>query len=142
MVLPGGDIVDTSSSGWRDAVRDAANADIPLVFDGLGGPLIGEMAALLNRGGTVVCYGALAGPMANLNLLVPKALTLRGVSISTWHSDTTPEERSEDLAAAIWIARTVPQIYAGYQAFDLTDLGAAIDAVSAPGKPGNVLLNF
>jgi hypothetical protein len=30
----------------------------------------------------------------------------------------------------------------GYQAFDLGDLDAAVDAVSLPGKTGNVLLKF
>lgn len=140
--LSGGDIVDTSSSDWQDVVRRAAGGNIPVVFDGLGGSLIGDIAALLNIGGTVVSYGALAGRTADLNLFVPKALTLRGVTLGTWRSDTTPEERSEDVVEAIRIARTVPRIYAGYREFDLADLGAAIDAVSAPGKTGNVIIKF
>ncbi|PLZ00718.1 alcohol dehydrogenase [Burkholderia sp. WAC0059] len=141
-VLPGGDIVDTSSGGWQDAVRKAAGGDIPVVFDGLGGSLIGDIAALLNMGGTVVSYGALAGRMADLNLFVPRALTLRSVTLGTWRNDTTPEEHGEDMAEAIRIARAVPRIYAGYREFDLADLDTAIDAVSAPGKTGNVILKF
>jgi NADPH:quinone reductase-like Zn-dependent oxidoreductase len=140
--LPGGDIVDTSSSDWQSAVREASGGDIPVVFDSVGGALIGDLSALLNIGGTVFSYGALAGRTADLNLFVPKALTLRGVTIGTWRSDTTLEERSEDMTEAIRIARSVPQIYASYREFDLADLGAAIDAVSAPGKTGNVILKF
>ncbi|MGQ7932553.1 zinc-binding dehydrogenase [Paraburkholderia sediminicola] len=141
-VLPGEDIVDTSSSDWQDAVRKAAGGDVPVVFDGLAGALLGDIAALLNMGGTIVSYGALAGRMADLNLFVPKALTLRSVTIGTWRSDTTPDERNEDMTEAIRIARAVPEIHGGYREFDLTDLGAAIDAVSAPGKAGNVILKF
>jgi NADPH:quinone reductase len=128
--------------GWQDAVRKAAGDDIPVVYDGLGGPLVNEMATLLNTGGLVVSYGALAGATANLNLFVPKALTMRGVTLGTWRGDTTPEERGEDMAEAIRIARQFPAIFAGYREFDVSHLGAAIDAVSAPDKTGNVILEF
>ncbi|MGJ7512319.1 alcohol dehydrogenase catalytic domain-containing protein [Variovorax sp. GT1P44] len=139
---PGGHIIDTSSRDWQHAVRSVSDGDLQIAFDGVGGALLGEVAELLGIGGTVIFYGALAGAMASLPLFVSKSLKLVGVTIGTWYGDTTPQVRSEDMAAAIQIARTNPQLFDGYQEFDLGDLDAAIDAVSVPGKTGNVLLNF
>ena len=141
-VLPGGSIVDTSSNDWQETVTKASDGDIAVALDGLGGRVIGEIAELLNPGGTVVSYGVLAGSTANLNLFVSKSLRLAGVTIGTWRNDTPSQQRSEDMAEAIRLVRTTPQLFDGYQEFDLSDLDAAIDAVSAPGKTGNILLKF
>ncbi|PLZ01935.1 alcohol dehydrogenase [Burkholderia sp. WAC0059] len=141
-VLPGAEIVDTSSHGWQDAVRSGARGDIPVVFDGVGGPLLGELAALLNPGGTVVTYGALGARLADLNLFVPKSLTLRGVTIGTWRTESSPDTCREDVSSAIRIGREFPALFAGYREFGLAELPAAIDAVSSPHKRGNVVLKF
>ncbi|WP_208453501.1 alcohol dehydrogenase catalytic domain-containing protein [Burkholderia gladioli] len=141
-VLPGADIIDTSSDGWQDEVRRQAAGDVTVVLDGVGGPLLGELAALLNVGGTVIAYGALGGRTADLNLFAPKALTLHGVTIGTWRADSTATERTEDLCAAIRIAREFPALFSRYREFGLSELSAAIDAVSAPGKTSNVILKF
>lgn len=140
--LPGGKIIDTSSADWHQSVRQAISGDISVIFDGIGGPLLGDIAALLDDGGTVISYGSLAGRMSDLNMFVPKSLTLRGVNIGTWNRDSTPGERSEVKAEALRIARDMPEIFAGFKEFDLTDLGGAIKAVSAPNKSGNVILRF
>lgn len=102
--LPGGYIIDTSSCDWQEAVRSASGGDIPIAFDCVSGPLLGEVVELLGVGGTVISYGMLAGAMANLTLFVSKSLLLVGVTIGTWHWDTTPQERGEDMAAAIRMA--------------------------------------
>lgn len=63
-------------------------------------------------------------------------------TIGTWKADTEPEKQAQDIATAIDIARMQPQIFAGVRAFDLSDLGAAIAAVTEPRKTGNVVLRF
>ena len=141
-LLPGGDIIATETKGWQDAVHDAAGGDIPLVIDGVGGPLVTESGWLLNVGGALVSYGLLDGRPADLTMFLPKALTLRGATMATYESDTQPDEQARDIAAAIEIARSAPQVFEGTSVFDLADLSAAIDAVSAPTKRGNVLLSL
>lgn len=141
-LLPGGDIINTGLHGWQESVRELSHNDIPIVFDGLGSALFEDMTDLLNVGGTFVSYGMLTGATADLTPVVMKALRLTGVTINTWRNDTTQQERSEDMAAAIRCARTNPQLFAGYREFALAELSTAIDAVSAAGKTGNVLLKF
>lgn len=123
-------------------MRNAAQGDVPLVLDGVGGALIAEMALLLNTKGVLVSYGLLAGDPADLTMFIPKALTLRGVTLGTWRTDATSEEVAMDMVAAIEIARSVPQIFAEFREFELSDLDTAITAVTTPGKTGNVILKF
>ncbi len=141
-ILPGGDIIHTASTGWQEHVRRAAEGDLRLVIDGVGGPMVAEIGRLLSTQGTVVSFGLLDGGPADLTMFLPKGLTLRGVTIGTWQADTPPEEQAQDIATAIDIARTEPQVYDGFRVFDLSDLGAAITAVAAPKKSGNVLVKF
>jgi len=141
-LLPGDDIVATGTTGWQDAVRDAAGGNIPLVIDGVGGPMIAESGWLLNVGGALISFGLLDGSPADLTMFLPKALTLRGATIGTWAADTAADEQAQDIAAAVDVARTATRVFEGSRVFQLSDLGAAIDAVTAPTKTGNVLLAF
>lgn len=141
-ILPGGDIIHTANPAWQDAVRHAANADIPLVIDGVGGPMVGETGQLLNTQGLMVSFGLLDGGPSDLTMFLPKGLSLQGATIGTWRADTAPDEQAKDIAAAIEVARAQPRIFAGFQAFDLSDLKAAVEATTMPGKTGNVILNF
>lgn len=141
-LLPGDDIISTSAVRWQDAVRHTASNDIPIIIDGVGGSMIAESGRLLNTAGALVSFGLLDGGPADLTMFLPKALTLRGATIGTWQDDTTADERSQDIAAAIEIARSVPEVFSGASIFSLSDFRRAIDAVSAPAKQGNVLLSF
>lgn len=142
VTLPGGDIIDTATAGWQEAVRDAAAGDIALAVDGVGGGLVGEIGALLNVRGRLVSYGLLADAPADLTLFVPKALSLLGASIGTWTADVTPEIRAQDMRAAIEIGRNAPEIFAEFRDFALSELDGAITAVTARGKTGNIVLKF
>jgi NADPH2:quinone reductase len=142
VTLPGGDIIDTATAGWQEAVRGAAAGGIALAVDGVGGELVGEIGALLNVRGRLVSYGMLADAPADLTLFVPKALSLLGASIGTWAADATPEVRVEDMRAAIEIGRGAPEIFAEFRHFELSELDRAITAVAARGKTGNVVLKF
>ena len=140
--LPGGHIVDMATQGWQTVVRNLAQDDLTLAFDGVGGPLVGEIGALLAANGRMISYGLLDGTAADLTQFLPKALSLIGVTIGTWSVDTTPDVRAQDMRAAIEIGRTMPAIFGESREFKLSELPSAISAVTAPGKVGNVILEF
>jgi NADPH2:quinone reductase len=140
--LPGGHIVDMATEGWQAVVRNLAQGDLTLAFDGVGGALVGEIGALLSMSGRMISYGLLDGTAADLTLFLPKALSLIGVTIGTWSVDTAPDVRAQDMRAAIEIGRTVPGIFGESREFKLSELPSAISAVTAPGKIGNVILKF
>jgi NADPH2:quinone reductase len=141
-VLPGGDIISIAAEGWQATVRTAALGDVLLVFDGVGGALVGEIGALLSTRGRMISYGLLADAPVDLSMFAPKALWLIGVTIGTWSADSTPEVRAQDMRAAIELGRAMPQLFAGSREFELSELPDAIAAVTAPGKRGNIILRF
>jgi NADPH2:quinone reductase len=141
-ILPGGDIVATATEGWQGLVRGAAEGNIPLVLDGVGGSLVGEMGSLLNANGRLISYGLLADSPADLTMFVPKSLSLSGVTIETWGADSPPEERLQDMQVAIELGRSAPHLFPISREFALFELREAIIAVTAPNKPGNVILQF
>jgi NADPH:quinone reductase-like Zn-dependent oxidoreductase len=141
-ILSGGHIVDTATEGWQAMVRRLARDELQLALDGVGGSLVGEIGALLGTKGRMISYGLLDGTPADLTLFLPKALSLIGVTIGTWSTDTAPEMRARDMQEAIAIGRTAPAIFAEFREFELTELPAAISAVNTPGKTGNVILKF
>lgn len=131
-----------ASEGWRAAVHNAAQNDLQLALDGVGGSLVGEIAALLGTNGRMISYGLLDGRPADLAVFLPKALSLIGVTIGTWNAETAPDVRAQDMRQAIEIGRTTPAIFADFREFELSELLDAINAVTAPGKSGNVILKF
>lgn len=141
-LLPVTDIVSTETNGWQDAVRKAAGDDIPLIIDGVGGKMVTESGWLLNEGGTLISFGLLAKGPADMTMFLPKALTLRGATIGTWHSETSAEDQARDYDTAIDIARTSPKLFDSGSTFDLSDINAAVDAATSPKKQGNVLISF
>ncbi|BBJ46972.1 hypothetical protein SSPO_096900 [Streptomyces antimycoticus] len=107
----------------------------------MGGSLTGELAGLLDDGGTLIIYGQLGSgstPLESL-ALTPRALTVRGVSIGQWMT-RTPEERAEDVAFAARLAATAPELFEVAAGYDLADFAKAVDHVRRPGKSGTVLL--
>lgn len=141
-MLPGGHIIDTSQPNWQETVRDAAGGDVALVTDGVGGPLIAEIAGLLCQHSRIALYGLLSDAPADLSQFLMKSLSLVGVTIGTWGSDTSPADQDGDRQAAITAARRHPALFAGHRTFDLAALNEAVVAVTAPGKFGNILLTF
>ena len=140
--LPSGDIIVTAGEGWQDAVRAAAEGDIALVVDGVGGAMVGELAALLNTKGRLVSYGLLGDAPADLTLFAVKSLSLIGATIGAWSADTDGEAQAQDMRAAIEIGRSAPELFAESRGFELSDLDTAIAAVTAPGKTGDIILKF
>jgi NADPH:quinone reductase-like Zn-dependent oxidoreductase len=140
--FPGIPALSTDDADWRAQVRDATGGrGARVVLDAVGGSLTGELAGLLDDGGTLITYGQLGDgstPLESL-ALTPRALTVRGVSIEQWMA-RTPEERAEDVAFAARLAATEPDLFEVAGRYDLADFAQAIDHVRRPGKSGTVLL--
>lgn len=140
--FPGIPALSTDDANWRAQVRDATGGrGVRVVLDAVGGSLTGELAGLLDDGGTLITYGQLGGGSTALEslALTPRALTVRGVSIEQWMG-RTPEERAEDVAFAARLAATEPDLFEVAGRYDLADFAQAIDHVRRPGKSGTVLL--
>jgi hypothetical protein len=75
-------------------------------------------------------------------MFVHKSLSLSGVTIGTWGADSPPEERAQDMQVAIELGRSAPHLFPVSREFALFELPEAIIAVTAPNKPGNVILKF
>ncbi|WP_328498869.1 zinc-binding dehydrogenase [Streptomyces sp. NBC_00414] len=140
--FPGLPTISTADADWRTQVRDATGGrGAQVVLDAVGGSLTGELAGLLDDGGTLITYGQLGSgstPLESL-ALTPRALTVRGVSIGRWMT-RTPEERAEDVAFAARLAATAPELFEVAACYDLADFAKAVDHVRRPGKSGTVLL--
>lgn len=140
--FPGLPTVSTADADWRAQVRDATGGrGARVVLDAVGGSLTGELAGLLDDGGTLITYGQLGSgstPLESL-ALTPRALTVRGVSVGQWTA-RTPEERAEDVAFASRLAVTAPELFEVAASYDLADFAKAVDHVRRPGKSGTVLL--
>ncbi|MFD6286747.1 zinc-binding dehydrogenase [Streptomyces sp. NPDC060205] len=134
--------VSTADADWRTQVRDATGGrGAQVVLDAVGGSLTGELAALLDDGGTLITYGQLGSgstPLESL-ALTPRELTVRGVSISRWMT-RAPGERAEDVAFATDLAATAPELFEVAAEYDLADFAQAVGHVRRPGKSGTVLL--
>ncbi|WP_435195196.1 zinc-binding dehydrogenase [Streptomyces sp. NRRL F-5630] len=134
--------ISTADTDWRAQVREATGGRRPRVaLDAVGGSLSGELAGLLDDGGTLITYGRLGSgstPLESLPLM-RRALTVRGVSIERWMT-RTPEERAEDVAFATRLAATAPDLFEVAARYDLAEFPKAVDHVRRTGKSGTVLL--
>ncbi|GAB2735115.1 alcohol dehydrogenase catalytic domain-containing protein [Kitasatospora kifunensis] len=134
--------VSSARPGWRTQVREAAgNRGVPVVLDAVGGSLTRDLTSLMADGGTLIRYGMLGSGSTGLEslALVPRELTIRGVSVGRWLS-RTPQERAKDVAFAARLAETDPDLFEVAGTYDLADYAAAIAHVRRPGKSGTVLL--
>ncbi|MCD1586702.1 hypothetical protein E0L35_03690 [Halomonas sp. ATBC28] len=141
-ILPGGHVISTNAEGWQYEVRNVARGDIALAVDGVGGPMLTDLSRLLATKGRVVLYGTLADAPSDMTLYSHKALTVTGTTILTWQDDTTPKERDADMRAAIEVGLAQKNVFGGSSEFTLKELDKAINAVTAPGKSGNIILKF
>jgi NADPH:quinone reductase-like Zn-dependent oxidoreductase len=134
--------VSTADADWSEQVRAATGGrGARVVLDAVGGSHTVELVALLEDGGTLISYGALGSgstPLESLPL-IPRELTVRGVSVLHWLSGT-PEERAEDVAFAVRLAETAPELFDVADTYELADFSEALAHVRRPGRTGTVLL--
>ncbi|KIF75534.1 alcohol dehydrogenase [Streptomyces sp. 150FB] len=136
--------VSTSDDDWHEQVHAATGGKgARVVLDALGGSHTPRLAELLADGGTLVLYGGLnAGPqptpLESLNL-IGRELTIRGASITRWMT-RAPAERAEDVAAAVELGVTAPELFEVAAEYDLADYAEAIRHLHRPGRTGAILL--
>lgn len=97
---------------------------------------------MLRQHGRIALHGLLIDAPADVSRFLTKSLSLVGVTIDTWGSDTSPAEQDGDRQAAIIVSRQHPTLFADHHTFNLAAVDEAIVAVSAPGKFGTILLTF
>jgi NADPH2:quinone reductase len=140
--LDAGQVFATDSQGWQDKVRSAlADTKIKVAFDGVGGPLLASLAELVATGGTIVTYGSLGGESADIRMFAPKALSLKGVSIGR-RSALPPEVRNADIADALRLAQSHPDLFEVAGTYPVTAIAAALEHVGRAGRSGVVILQF
>jgi NADPH:quinone reductase-like Zn-dependent oxidoreductase len=127
-------LTSTSDPDWPAQVRKSFGGPASVVLEAVGGALVNDLFGLIKDGGTVISYGSLSRPTTPLN-----AIALRGVTVGRWGL-LSAEQRAADVAFALDLAQTRPDLFGVAGAYDLADYGAAIDEVTRPGKVGTVLL--
>jgi NADPH:quinone reductase-like Zn-dependent oxidoreductase len=134
--------ISTSDHDWRQKVDEALGGRASVVVDAVGGDGTGPLLDLLVDGGTLVVYGALAGPSMALSAahVIGRGLQVSGVTIGRWLTTRTAEERAQDVAGAISLASEAPELFEVAQTYDLADFLTAIEHAQRPGKVGTVLL--
>lgn len=140
--VPDGVSISTADDDWREQVRDATGGHgAQVVLDAVGGALTGDLVMLLADGGTLISYGGLGSGSTSLEslALIPRGLTMRGVSVAHWLT-RTPAERAEAVAFAVTGAQSRPDLFQVAGTYDLADHAKAIAHTRRPGKRGTVLL--
>lgn len=135
-------VIVTENPDWKDELRNVlADKSIYVAFDGVGGPLLPDVADFLTRGGTIISYGSLGGAATDIRSIAPRALTIMGVSLFSWQSEPATV-REVDLAKALELARDFPNLFPVAQRYPASDYRAALEHAHRRGKTGTVLLTF
>ncbi|MEK8174498.1 zinc-binding dehydrogenase [Streptomyces sp. M19] len=135
-------MIATCDDDWREQVRrQTGGQGIEVVLDCVGGAMTQDLAELLADGGTLISYGHLESGTTLLEKLplVQRALTVQGVTVWHWMS-RSPEERAQDVAFALELAQSTPDLLEVAASYDLADFKAAIEHARRPAKSGTVLL--
>lgn len=135
-------VIVTENQGWKDELRDAlANKSVYVAFDGVGGPLLPDVAGFLARGGAIISYGSLGGATTDIRSIAPQSLTIKGVSLLSWQFEPATA-RNADLAKALELARNFPSLFPVAERYQASDYLGALEHAYRRGKTGTVLLAF
>lgn len=141
-LLPGRPVVAADEDGWQDRVRhELGDARLWVVLDGVAGPLLGQVSPLLRAGGTVINYGSLGGVDTDLRWIVPRQLTVKGVSVLSW-LDEPDDVRRGDVDAALRIAEHDPDQFRVAAIYPPDQIVRAAEHADRGGRDGAILLDF
>ncbi|MBT2792808.1 alcohol dehydrogenase catalytic domain-containing protein [Paraburkholderia strydomiana] len=137
-----GRVISTEDAGCPRALREAAaGQEIHVALDGVGGAVLPGLAEVLSPGSTIISYGSLGGASTDIRLLVPRGLTIRGVSINQWFH-LPAEVRQTDIQTALRLADARPELFPVESMYPPDQIKQAVRHVSRPGRTGAVLLAF
>lgn len=138
-------VVVTSREDLVERVREITSGrGARYAMDCVGGPLTGEVVQCMGMGGHVVVYGTLAGPetsFATRDLMMPTS-RIEGFFLPGWLTQVSK------LTALRALRATKRLVAAGMfevpvaQTFALDDVVPALEAASARGRTGKVLLEI
>lgn len=128
--LPGAPIFVTDSSNWHEEVKKAAEGHpVYVALDGVGGSFLADLATVLTEGGSVVTYGALGGGIPDLMAATFRDISIGGASVLRWIEAPSPEVRAEDIATAVRLAETKPELFQVAGTYDLAHIAEALEHV-------------
>ena len=116
-------VVSTEQGGWQSAVRAAFGQAPAVALDPIGGEMTPQFLDLLADRGTMLVYGGLdpRPSMISTIAMTSRGLTMKGVNGFNWVTGTTPQQRAADIADIFEMTRQVPQNFADYREFALSD---------------------
>jgi NADPH:quinone reductase-like Zn-dependent oxidoreductase len=128
---------------WQDRLQSSlAGRPLVAVADCVSGTLVRDLLPLLADDAAILTYGALdRSPIGVTGLdVTDQQFTIRGVVFFRWFFEVSAPEQREDIAAAIRLAQSHPELFAVADTFGLDQIQQAIAAVERPGRKGFVLL--
>lgn len=139
----GGDVVLVDGDGLADRVAAATGgAPIRLGIEAVGGGATDRLAAALAAHATLVNYGANSGQPCQLSTaaLVFRDIALRGFWRSRWYRQAEPEQRRAllgEIAGLVAAGVLRVPIQATYR---LQRIGEAVEAATAGGRSGKIVV--
>jgi len=135
-------VIAMEDAEWTEKLRAAvAGRDIHVALDGVGGNTLPRVAEVLSLGGTIISYGVLGGDATDIRLLIPRGLTIKGVSIAQL-STLSHDLRAACVATAMRLAASRPEIFPVEAVYAPTRIRQAVDHLCRPGRSGAILLDF
>jgi NADPH2:quinone reductase len=137
-------VVTTADADWPEQIHRAADSrPLDVIIDPIGGELAVELVQLLADGGTLLCYGDLADEPISIPsiVLAYREIRLQGVSAHRTLDNDSPEQRRDDAAEAIALARSDPGLFDVAAEYDLARVAEAMQAVEQPRRAGAILLS-
>lgn len=133
----GAPCVDYSKDEWLRMVRDAADGELDVVFDGVGGPIGTAAVGALRPGGRVSLYGMASGAAATLDAddLAARGIRTLGLFAAPGRAETHPLIAEALRLAADGILRPIVG-----QVFPLAAAAEAHAAIEARATVGKTLL--
>jgi NADPH2:quinone reductase len=140
--IAGSTIIATEDTDWVPQLRAAVgDRRIHVALDGVGGPLLPLLAELVHPGGSIISYGALGGALTDIRLIVPRGLTIQGVSMAQWR--TLPAEmRMADVHTALRLASERPDLFSVDAIYPPVEIAQAVEHLEQPLRSGAILLDF
>lgn len=137
-------VVDYDREDLRDRIKEiTGKAGAEIVVDPVGGPYSLPALRGLGRGGTFVTLGYAAGeiPSVQLNLVLLKGITVRGMEIRTFASDYPAEVVRDDEELDALFAEGKLRPYIGAR-FPLADAATALRHVAERKALGKVVIEI
>jgi len=134
--------IATDSVDWLDRLDLAAPPGGLFVgLDAVGGSVGSAILDRLAEGGTLITYGDLSGEPLQANALsfTLRDTHVRGLVVTKWPSFPA-EARAQDVALALDLARTRPELFLVAAEYRFEDIARAARHVEQAGKDGLILL--